>query len=293
MVSSVFGCWIAVLDCGAVRLDGDESQKDQGEKIKDCKVREEVQQNVGLLFVCKVVKHKNFDYHRSMNVYPNITQVASLIGEKTRSVILETLLDGRALPASELAHIAGVSLQTISSHLDKLLEGQLLSAETHGRHRYYRLASEQVAHALEALSLLSPPVKVTSLRQSDTLEGVRYARTCYDHLAGKLGVDVTQALVTKGFIQTEGKEYVITRKGEDWFQSIGIDVHRLKAGRRVFCRQCLDWSERRYHMSGAVGAALAAKLFELAWITKTSSSRAVLITEQGKKELKRVLDLEV
>lgn len=228
-----------------------------------------------------------------MNVYPNITQIASLIGEKTRSAVLEALLSGKALPASELAQLAGVSLQTISSHLAKLVEGRLLSVEAHGRHRYYRLAGQEVADALEALSLVAPAVQVTSLRQSDTLNGVRFARTCYDHMAGKLGVAVTEALVSKGFIQSEGREYRITQQGVSWFASIGIDVAKLRGGRRIFCRQCLDWSERRYHMSGAVGAALAARFFELEWIRRTQASRAVEITDTGRKQLKLLLDIDL
>jgi DNA-binding transcriptional ArsR family regulator len=220
-----------------------------------------------------------------MNAYPDITRVAALIGDQTRAAILHALLDGRALPAGELAYIARVSPQTASAHLAKLVDGNLLAMETQGRHRYYRLASPQVAHALEVLSTLSPPVQVRSLRQSQQLQEVRLARTCYDHLAGKLGVELTQQLVQRGFLVEAERDYTITADGASWLKSFGIDPQAVKQKRRAFARQCLDWSERRHHLAGTLGAAITTRLFELGWIARVPASRAVRITETGREKL--------
>jgi DNA-binding transcriptional ArsR family regulator len=219
-----------------------------------------------------------------MNAYPNISRVAALIGDPTRAAILNSLLDGRALPASELAYIAKVSPQTVSSHLSKLADGNLVEAETHGRHRYYRLASQQVAQVLESLSTLAPAVEVRTLRQSEQLKKVRYARTCYDHLAGQLGVELTQVLAERGLIELDGKEFIVTEPGAAWLEGFGLDLAQLRKGRRQFCRACLDWSERRPHLAGAVGAALTDRLFARSWIERVPDSRAVRITEEGRAQ---------
>ena len=220
-----------------------------------------------------------------MNAYPNISYIASLIGEPARAAVLQTLLDGRALPAGELARIAGVSPQTISSHLAKLVEGNLLTSETHGRHRYYRLADPEVAQVLERLSALAPPVQIKSLRQSDQHRKVRYARTCYDHLAGELGVAVTKVLVERGWLEPGDElQYQITKEGEAWCREFGIEVGAIQKGRRYLAKQCLDWSERRYHLAGALGAAFTSRLFELQWIVRDETSRAVQVTELGKTQ---------
>ena len=226
-----------------------------------------------------------------MNAYPDISYVASLIGDSTRATILNILLDGRRLPASELAYMAQVSPQTMSSHLAKLVEGQLLAVEVHGRHRYYRLANAEVAHALEALSTLAPPVTVRSLRQSDKMNKVRRARTCYDHLAGRLGVAFTEALLERGYLLSMETEYRITAKGEVWFSALGIHLPSLGKGRRHLAKPCLDWSERRPHLAGALGAAIAKRLFELEWIERVDDSRAVRLTEQGSEALRHNLGL--
>ncbi|MEH6944611.1 ArsR/SmtB family transcription factor [Bacillus sp. JJ722] len=220
-----------------------------------------------------------------MNVYPNISFIAKLIAEPTRAIILDCLMGGQALPASELAYMAKVSNPTISSHLSKLLEGNLLIAEQHGRHRYYRLANEDVAEVLEKLGTIAPTVQVRSLRQSAQLKQVRYARTCYDHLAGELGVKLAEALVDKDYLTLVDGEYVVTEQGRKWFLNFGINIEEAKTKRRIFAKPCLDWSERRYHISGWLGSALTNRFFEQGWITKVEKNRAVHLTEKGTRAL--------
>ena len=175
-----------------------------------------------------------------MNVYPNISYIAKLIAEPTRAIILDCLMNNQALPASELAYKAKVSHPTISSHLSKLVEGNLLTVEQHGRHRYYRLANQEVAEVLEKLGTIAPTVQVRSLKQSDQLKQVRYARTCYDHLAGKLGVEITEKLLDKEFIILEKGEYIVTEQGKQWFLNFGINIETANIKRRVFAKPCLD-----------------------------------------------------
>lgn len=228
-----------------------------------------------------------------MNVYPNISYIAKLIAEPTRAIILDCLMYNQALPASELAYMAKVSHPTISSHLSKLVEGNLLTVEQHGRHRYYRLANQEVAEVLEKLGTIAPTVQVRSLKQSSQLKQIRYARTCYDHLAGKLGVEITEKLLDRQFIILEDGEYIVTEQGKKWFLNFGINVDEADTKRRVFAKPCLDWSERRYHISGWLGSAIAKLLFEQGWITKTDKNRAVHLTKKGVKLLEDQLGIDL
>jgi DNA-binding transcriptional ArsR family regulator len=216
-----------------------------------------------------------------MSVNPNISKVASLIAEPSRAAILIALIDGRTMLASELARIARITPQTASSHLSKLVEGGLLVMESRGRHRYYRLSSPEVAYVLEAINTIAPPAKIKSLRESDQTKALHLARTCYDHLAGEIGVALTKMFIDLGWIVPEGREYTVTALGLVEFQSFGIDVTRLQRGRRIFARQCLDWSERRHHIAGVLGAAITSRLFELGWIRRMSTSRALVVTDEG------------
>ncbi|MGG0753555.1 ArsR/SmtB family transcription factor [Brevibacillus laterosporus] len=228
-----------------------------------------------------------------MNVYPNISYIAKLIGEPTRAIILDYLMNGQALPASELAYLAKVSHPTISSHLSKLVEGNLLICEQHGRHRYFRLANEEVAEVLEKLGTIAPTVQVRSLRQSDQLKQVRYARTCYDHLAGELGVKVAEVLLDREFVNLKDGEYVVTEQGKKWFFQFGINIEEANTKRRIFAKPCLDWSERRYHISGWLGSAIATCFFDKGWITKAEKNRAVHLTKKGKKALQDQFGIEI
>ncbi|HDR4733463.1 TPA: helix-turn-helix transcriptional regulator [Bacillus cereus] len=228
-----------------------------------------------------------------MNVYPNISYIAKLIAEPTRAIILDCLMNNQALPASELAYMARVSHPTISSHLSKLVDGNLLKVEQHGRHRYYRLANQEVAEVLEKLGTIAPTVQVRALKQSDQLKQVRYARTCYDHLAGKLGVEIAEKLLHRKFIILEEGEYIVTEQGKKWFLNFGINIEKANIKRRVFAKPCLDWSERRYHISGWLGSAIAKLFFEQEWITKTDKNRAVHLTRKGMKLLKDQLGIDM
>ena len=216
-------------------------------------------------------------------ILPNIIEIASLIGDKSRATILYSLMDGRMIPASELAQKANISPQTASSHLAKLVEGGLLTIEAHGRHRYYKLASSEIATVLEGLAVIAPTVKVNSLRESDQTKKLHYARTCYDHLAGKAGVALADRLVAMNVIEAES--FTLTDDGLHTLQDFGVQLNRSAKSKRPFCRQCLDWSERRFHIAGVVGAAITTRLFELKWIERIPSIRAVSITEAGKQGL--------
>lgn len=211
-----------------------------------------------------------------------MASIGALVGAPARANILSALFDGRALTATELAYIAGVSPQTTSSHLAKLVDARLLVAETHGRHRYYRLAGPEIAEALEPLALIVAHRPVPSRGRSRELEALHDARMCYDHLAGRLGVAITDSLIRQKQIEAVDRDFRVTRRGVRLFQELGIDLDRVKAERRVFARQCLDWSERRPHMAGAAAAALAAAFLERGWITRARKGRQVFVSDSGR-----------
>jgi DNA-binding transcriptional ArsR family regulator len=229
---------------------------------------------------------------------PNFAYVAALIGEPARAAILAVLLGGRAMAASELAHCAGVSPQTASTHLARLVEGGLLGVTTSGRHRYYRLAGPQVAHLLETMSAIAPSTRISSLRQSDEAYAVRFARTCYDHLAGVVGVALTERMLERGLIVQAGRgepgerTYHMSDEGISWLNMHGLDADRVLHSRRAPARACLDWSERRDHLAGALGAAITEWMLEQSWIARIPGSRAVKLTEAGQDGFLREWDLQ-
>jgi DNA-binding transcriptional ArsR family regulator len=224
---------------------------------------------------------------------PNISIVASLIADPARATMLNALLDGRALPAGELAYASGVTAQTASSHLAKLLAGGLLALETEGRHRYYRLAGPHVAEALESLAAIPAAEPVRRKALTGEAQKLRYARVCYDHLAGRLGVAVTQGLLKRGFIAAlPEKRFAVTPAGAAWFAGIGLDVAAVRRTRHGLARQCLDWTERTHHLAGPLGVTLMRVLCERRWLQRTKESRAVRITPAGSMELKRHLDVD-
>ncbi len=227
-----------------------------------------------------------------MEYSPNIARLAALIGDPARAMILMALMDGRALTARELSDTAGVTPQTASSHLKKLHEGNLVALEKHGRHRFYRLASAHVGSAIEALGLLSqvgkPPRRATGPRDT----AMRRARTCYDHLAGELGVRICDRLIGRGFITEKERDYSVTKAGASFFADLAIDLDAIRAQKRVFARQCLDWSERRYHMGGALGAAFYDCAVTNKWIRRRSGDRTVTITPPGQQDLGALLGID-
>jgi DNA-binding transcriptional ArsR family regulator len=216
----------------------------------------------------------------------DISQPAWLIGDPTRAAFLMALSEGQSVPAGELARRAGVTASTASIHLARLVDGGLLTVEQHGRHRYYSLAEPAIAAAIESLAVIAPRRPPNSLRQARIGSDLQTARTCYDHLAGALGVALFDALLQERVLTPDLEA---TRTGSRRLGELGIDLSEVAAGRRGFARRCLDWSERRDHLAGALGAALATRFFQLGWIERTPSSRAVRVTEAGRTGLAREL----
>jgi DNA-binding transcriptional ArsR family regulator len=200
--------------------------------------------------------------------------------------MLTALLDGRPLSAGELARTAGVSAATASSHLARLLDGGLVSVVKQGRHRYYRLTGEEVAGVIEALSRISPNVEVRSLRQSRQAEALREARTCYDHLAGRAGTALFEALCTRDLLEAvDDQAYEVTGKGEERLEALGVDVAEVRRSRRKYAGHCLDWTERRPHLNGALGAALLSGMIEHGWFERGAHRRALVLTDAGRRSL--------
>ena len=225
-----------------------------------------------------------------MDVVTTTANAAKLIGEPARAQMLIALFSGRAMTATELAHSANISPQTASSHLSQLLKGKLLTLEKQGRHRYYRIASADVAAALEALMLLTPRAKAV---ETKPLEAIHLARSCYDHIAGRAGVLLADALQQKGWLDTNKQDFIVTPKGEKGFSDFGIKLEPLKKQRRHFARRCLDWSERRHHIAGALGAALMTTLLERKWLKKDESARVLHITRAGLEGLEKTFDVRL
>ena len=213
--------------------------------------------------------------------------IAGLIGDAARATILEALLGGRALTAGELALIAGISPQNASSHLARLLRGQLIDVEIQGRHRYYRLATPEVAAALEGLAALSSGID-GRLCHWRSLDEISFARTCYDHLAGTLAVKITSELLRRRFIADNGRDFLISPAGSRFFSSLGIDLAKLENERRAFARKCLDWTERRPHIAGALGAAMLSRFKELDCVAHIRNSRALRVTLKGQRRFKEL-----
>lgn len=205
----------------------------------------------------------------------HLASVAALLGDPARANILLALFDGRALTAKEWAFAAHVTPQTTSGHLGKLSDSGLLSMERQGRHRYFRLATPAVAQMLESIMAVSGPESPRTWRGGEAL---RNARTCYDHLAGRLGVALADFLVRAGHVALSPDGGEVTASGVSFLASFGAEP---VSGKRVFCRPCLDWSERRSHLAGRVGAALACRCFDLGWIARQRDTRAVAITAVG------------
>jgi DNA-binding transcriptional ArsR family regulator len=216
---------------------------------------------------------------------PNIVGIAALIGDHARAEVLTALMADRALTATELAAVAGVTKQTISAHLAKLLDAGLLAAERQGRHRYFRLADRDVAQLLESLMGVAFRTGALRHRLSPREPALRQARVCYDHLAGELGVAIHERLLARRALAPSSDGLVLTAHGHRLLRQLGIDTAALALQRRKFCQACLDWSERRHHLAGAVGAALLARMIELGWLRRGKGSRVVLVAAHGRLAL--------
>jgi DNA-binding transcriptional ArsR family regulator len=221
---------------------------------------------------------------------PNIVGIAALIGDHARAEVLTALMADRALTATELAAMANVTKQTISAHLGKLLDAGLVAVEAQGRHRYFRLADRDVAHLIESLMGVAFRTGAVRALASPREPALRKARVCYDHLAGEVGVRLYENLLQRRALVPGDDGLVLTASGERLLRKLLIDTAALARQKRAFCRACLDWSERRHHLAGALGAALLARFIELGWAKRARDSRVVTVTAIGERELGRLFD---
>jgi DNA-binding transcriptional ArsR family regulator len=225
-----------------------------------------------------------------MKAGPSIAPIAALAGDPARANMLAALMSGKALTASELASEAGVTAQTASSHLAKLEAGGLIGAVKQGRHRYFRLADPDVAEMLEKMMGVAARAGHLRTRPGPSDPAIRKARVCYDHLAGEMGVMMFDGLVQRRLI-TNGDEPKLTKRGVEFTGGFGIDLDALARERRPLCRTCLDWSMRRHHLAGGLGAALLQRFYELDWARRDRASRAVHFTAAGERDLARLFAL--
>lgn len=209
--------------------------------------------------------------------------IGSLLADRTRVEILTTLMDGRALTSGELARTVGVATSTASDHLGRLLDGGLVTVRAQGRHRYFRLADAQVAALLESLGAVPAPESAPHPRAPAALA---YARSCYDHLAGQLGVRVLETLHSRGAVADDGPDRLrVTAAGDRVFASLGVDIRVPRGGSRPLVRPCLDWTERRDHLAGALGAALLTAFLDAGWLARTERPRALRVPRAGRPAL--------
>jgi DNA-binding transcriptional ArsR family regulator len=242
----------------------------------------------------------------------DIARIGALVADPARARMLMVLGDGRALAASVLADEAGVAASTASAHLAKLVDGGLLTVSQHGRHRYFALAGPQVGSLIETLAGLAPPAAVRSLRQGTRAHAVRTGRTCYDHLAGRLGTGLMGALLGRGLLAGgdgtfdpdvarkdrlsapgSDHDYRLTERGRDELSAFGVDFEELAGRPRPLIRYCVDWSEQRHHLAGALGAALATRMLDLGWVSRARRGRAVHVTSTGSRGLAQTFGLAV
>lgn len=221
-----------------------------------------------------------------------LARIAALLADRTRVAMLLALLSGRPMAASALADAAGASASLASAHLRKLVEGGLLVVEPVGRQRLYRLANA-VADAIEALLLLAPPERVTSLRAAVRGQNLRRARMCYDHLAGTVGVALAEALAERGVLVEDDRGYAVTATAPAVLERIGVRIDGLDRSRRPLARRCMDWSERRHHLAGSLGAAVTSRLIELDWLRMAEASRVVRVTAEGRRGLGEWLQVDL
>jgi len=229
-----------------------------------------------------LVTRKQFGHHQTMTVEPDVVRLARTIGDPTRIRMLNLLMEGRALTAKELAYGAGVEPATGTTHLQRLLADSLVVSRVQGRHKYFRLASPNVAHCLESMMSVAIPAKPAAERRSP----IQQARFCYDHLAGRLGVAIAHALVARTILRTTGQQFALSHKGERWCNNFGIDIDALRRSRRQFAPLCLDWSERKEHIGGTLGSAIAQRFLDEGWATRERDSRVVRLSVAGIRGLR-------
>ena len=235
-----------------------------------------------------------------MAIASRFAEIAALSGDPARANMLHALMDGQALTATVLARVAGVSPQTASGHLNKMIAGGLVSAERQGRFRYHRLANPAVARMLESIMQVAaqfdPGHSRFALDPKDA--AMRRARTCYDHFAGRLGVAMTDSLVGRGFVEITEDAGVLTEVGVDFLGTVGVEVELVLSGQktksgRALCRTCFDWSEHRFHLGGAVGAAICSRGMTQGWTRRLAGTRALLITPKGERIFRETFGMKL
>jgi DNA-binding transcriptional ArsR family regulator len=223
-----------------------------------------------------------------MNAEPDLARVARTIGDPTRVRMLTLLMEGRALTAKELAYGTGVEPATGTAHLRRLLADALVVARPQGRHKYFRLASPQVAHCLEALMAVAPRTDPAPVEKMAPLHRARF---CYDHLAGRVATAITHFLFAKKLLRADGKDVAVTKNGAQWLADFGVDLPAAVRSRRRFAYLCLDWTERQDHLGGALAAALAQRMIDADWLRRKPDTREVSATALGRRELLSRFDI--
>jgi DNA-binding transcriptional ArsR family regulator len=226
-----------------------------------------------------------------------LAEIGALIGDPGRANMLDALMGGRALTAGELAAAAGVAPQTASGHLSKLIDAGLVVMSQQGRHRYHRLASAEVASLLESIALFTTRADARqgarTIRTGPRDAAMRLARTCYNHFAGRLGVGIADAMLARGLIELDQDGGTVTEAGRDFLNSFGVTPAPATRTGRVFCRPCLDWSERRPHLAGVVAVTLTCRCFELGWVRRIDGTRAVAITRKGQQGFQKIFGVSI
>ena len=220
---------------------------------------------------------------------PNITRIAAAIGDPVRAEMLTVLMAGRALTATELATHARITKQTGSTHLRRLLDARLVAVHAQGRHRYFSIANEEVAQLLERMIGVAANANTVRVHTGPREPALRKARVCYDHLAGEIAVALYDALLANGVLEFRGESLVVALAGEPWLAAFGIDLDRIRSQRRPLCRTCMDWSERRNHLAGALGAALMQRMLDRGWAKRETHSRLVTFRPSGERALHQAL----
>jgi len=238
-----------------------------------------------------LVRRARFVYDRRMDDTTDLARIAALLGDPARARMLNALMDGRALTATELALEGAVAPSTASSHLARLLAAELVAIERQGRHRYYRLSGTDVAEVLESLMGLAVRLGGKRVRTGPRDPELRQARVCYDHLAGERGVQLFDSLCARGYLAPEDGTVSLTEDGRLALARFGIDFETLRATRRPLCRPCLDWSVRRQHLGGALGAALLQEIFARGWAERRRGSRVVAFSARGAAAFSRAFPL--
>ena len=227
------------------------------------------------------------------NLEKDFSEIATLFGDKSRAIMLWNLLDGRAYTATELATCATISLQSASNHLSKFLQKGILTVEKQGRHRYYKLSSPEVAQVIESMASLLTIQKEYKAIRRPKISAFTYARTCYKHLAGEVGVKITEAMLSQKIIIVAEKKFELTEKGKTWFTDLGVPIDKLEKLDRSFAHKCLDWSERKHHLAGALGDSFLEVMLAKDWFRKQKNSRELILTAKGRKEIQQHLNIDL